>query len=199
MCIRDSGCTPWWPETVGGVDKFYESGNRVGYSHVFRWNQSTLDALQSIDVSYQWELRRPDTPDVWDYWVPTFPGIPLSGCEGVFWWSDLPEPTDQYSEEYNIIDECPLKCHSLGGVREGDLSGDEEFEVKSEKTEDIQPGENYSVYVMFKRKVENETIEINVNSQFCGDNHPQFCGAWFDNNLTQIIETHNMWKENVTS
>lgn len=153
---------PWWPEAVINLTEYKRKNDTVSFYHIIQWNQTNLNGLREQYGMYQWELRRNDTPDYWDYWG--------DYCSGVFY-SDLPYADDTASEEHNFILLCPLRSFSfLGG------QNNEEFEIRLNPAKDslqkLKADYPYLIFVEFKRKIKNETFEIKVESEFCGGKWP---------------------------
>ncbi len=155
----------WAPVWWSGILETSKTLTKVFFAQLFYWNEERLTHFKSGDVDYQWELRRPNEPDVWD-WFQEDPNNP-GNCTGGYLWTNLPgdafETAFRTSEEHNKL---PWKgCENKGGENE-------EFQVKVENQSALEPDKVYGVEVGFTRKIQNITIEIDAESEYCGDDWP---------------------------
>lgn len=148
----------------------------VGFEQAFYWNQQDLEALKSLNAHYQWELRRPDDKDYWDYWRP---GL---NCYNTYYWTNLPDSSSFWSEEVSVPPGCPFW-----------IKGNEEFEVKSRDTQSLIPNFDYSVQVSFLRKVPDNPIEITTKSEYCGKipGIPNWCIVPNLDRFNEFLDTWN--------
>ncbi len=78
----------WWTDLI----EVNRTPDIIAFVQNFSWNEEHLNYFKSGDVDYQWELRRPDTPNAWDF----VRYDPSTGeCTTEFWWTDLPGYPDE--------------------------------------------------------------------------------------------------------
>lgn len=170
----EAECRPRWaPTWWSDLEEVNRTEDIVAYMQNFSWDEEYLNYFKSGDVDYQWELRRPDTPNAWDF----IRYDPSTGeCTTEYWWTDLPGYPDdiealEVSEERHYIYDgdgkevwsCAWQANPLRN---------EELELKVLKQDKLQPNFNYSVYVELARRTPGIPIEIASESEYCGDDWP---------------------------
>ena len=137
----------WGPTTVN-VPVVWRSGNTIYFIQHFIYEQAELDVLINLDTTLAWEFRRPDVVpntgveikdsnvDFGDYW-----NFRNGVCVGDYF-TNLPNPTDEYSEESNLIPGCEDK-DEIGNL------DNEEFEVFIDDPTALIAGKVYYVLVKF--------------------------------------------------
>lgn len=120
----------------------------------FKWNDDHMDVFKELDSYYQYEIIR--DKNVWDYYY-----CDDWECKGKFY-TNLPEPDDDRSEEYDL----PWCCYYLPHVP----LGDEEFEIKCYDPNSLEVGEWYFVYAELSIKSEEKgsTLYVRTQSEYCG-------------------------------
>ena len=200
------GCPPWWPSYWSELNETLRNDSHVEYEQHFKWNSTHLDNLKALSAFFQWELRRNQTPDAWDYWEDT--NIPW--CKGSYW-TNLPLATHIFSEESDLSYISSVFCRNLIQSSWHAEEGNEEFEVKSYGSPlFLKENKTYFVTVRLNRKNKNNNISIKSESEFCGFapgckdikyGFPKInmSDLEFDLTLYQHFDWHVMSEKNVTS
>ena len=120
----------------------------------FKWNDDHMDAFKELNSYYQYEINR--DKNVWDYYY-----CDNCECKGKFY-TNLPEPDDDFSEEYDL----PWCCYYLPHVP----LGDEEFEIKCYSPNALEVDKWYYVYAELSIKSEEKgsTLYVRTQSEYCG-------------------------------
>jgi hypothetical protein len=169
-----TGCeaVDWAPSWWGNP---YESDSTAEYKDIvqwFSWNQSHLDSLHDwcTDHNGQWqhEVRRTKSDYKTDYDVWNF----LMGGWFSCWCTmgtNLPDPDPWRSEEKVRPLACPL-----------DPDYDEEAEIISRSSLDIQADVSYYVLYRFWRAVSDETVYLTFESEIFGRWYleMEYCEMW---------------------
>jgi len=164
---------PWAPTEWSDLEISYFDGE-VNVTQRFSWNQGHLDYLKKLDVHYQWELRRDDDKDYWDYWRPG------KECYNHYYWTNLNDPTDFWTEEVKRPSGCPSWRKE----------GNEEFEIKSEDVDSLEPGKTYFATASFLRKDPGKPMNVTAKSEYCGK--IPFCNFgqkfdWFAKLIKEVV------------
>ncbi len=138
----------WGPTKVNVPTVWRSGGNVIYFSQMFVFEQAELEALTNLNTTVAWEFRRPavnastgvevtnSNVDFGDYWR-----FLNDVCVGEYW-TNLPNPTDEYSEESNLIPGCENKDEP------GNFDN-EEFEVFVDDPSALIAGKVYWVVVKF--------------------------------------------------
>jgi len=156
-CVFDS--PDWGPTWWSGLMRLYETPETVEYGQYFSWDEANLRTLKEMNVHYQWELRRYNSQDYWDY---AGFGLDPESNFGKYYYTNLPRPrTDEFTEEVGQGWDCPFK--ELIGQ-----SCDEEFELKTGDVDSIKPDYTYIAKAVFTRKRPGLSMHVQSESEYCG-------------------------------
>jgi len=152
MCIDKL----WSPKYWTSANELYRTSDHVAYRQSFKWDTEHLNALIESDrTSYEYEIRRPYTPDVWDALWYEFPTCYMA------YTSNIPND-DPWVTEESDLGLCEL-CSEFPAI-----SCDEEFATVTRYSEHAPPFDTahwYYVEVQFIRKDPDWTIDMQTESE----------------------------------
>ncbi|MDO8633993.1 MAG: hypothetical protein Q7K34_01740 [archaeon] len=177
---HEEGTHDWVPDWDGNVSFIYREDSTITHQ-TFSWVQNNLDNFMSKNAYYQYELKRPDKEEYWDYWKLIIPFV----CIRKGYFTNLPNPIeDQWSEETDLW--------FILGCGRPSWGFDEEFEIKSLDPNALTADVTYFVDANFWRDTEDrgKPMTLQSESEFCGINY--FC------NRGQVFHWCEMTEQRIT-
>jgi hypothetical protein len=184
--VNGSCVTKWWPSWWNSLNETNRTNSTIEFVQYIRWNDLHLSALDSFNAHFQYEIRRPDEPDVWDAVYPN-----SINCSALIY-TDLPDATTMWSEESNLSSQninrwCRYWATKLG-------VGNEEFEVKVRDVPGLVADHTYTIQTKFSRRNPGQLINVTLKAEYCG----KIPGICF-NGLTYTYGYKELGKYEITS